>query len=162
MTVSTGLTVLSPLRRMLGAVLASELVIESPPCRNTLSNVTSPEAGNLKPEELQAISQKSCGVLRNMGPQIQWVESFVTADKIYCVYIAPDEQTVREHSQQGGFPRTASAKSNPSSIPPRRNSSECRLCKFAYFLSSCAQRPQGSSDPQWVQVGRARSRGTCC
>src|SRR6478735_6526669 len=63
-----------------------------------------PGAGNLKPEELQAISQKSCGVLKNMGPQIQWVESFVTQDKIYCVYIAPNEKMVREHASQGGFP----------------------------------------------------------
>jgi Nickel responsive protein SCO4226-like len=63
-----------------------------------------PGAGNLKPEELNAISRKSCGVLRNMGPHIQWVESYVTADKIYCVYIAPDEQAVREHATQGGFP----------------------------------------------------------
>ena len=63
-----------------------------------------PGAGDLKPEELQAISQKSCGVLRDMGPQIQWVESYVTGDKIYCVYIAPDEAAVREHAAQGGFP----------------------------------------------------------
>jgi hypothetical protein len=63
-----------------------------------------PGAGKLKPEELQAISQKSCGVIRNIGPQIQWVESIVTADKIYCIYIAPDEVTVRQHAQQGGFP----------------------------------------------------------
>jgi hypothetical protein len=62
-----------------------------------------PGAGNLKPEELQAISQKSCGVLNDMGPQIQWVESFVTQDKIYCVYIAPNEKMVREHASQGGF-----------------------------------------------------------
>jgi hypothetical protein len=61
-------------------------------------------AGKLKPEELQAISQKSCGVIRNIGPQIQWVESFVTGDKIYGIYIAPDEVTVRQHAQQGGFP----------------------------------------------------------
>jgi hypothetical protein len=61
-------------------------------------------AGNLKPQELQAISQKSCSVLRNLGPQIQWLHSYVTADKIYCVYIAPDEATVREHARQGGFP----------------------------------------------------------
>ena len=60
--------------------------------------------GNLKPEELQAISQKSCGVLSNMGPKIQWIHSYVTADKIYCIYIAPDEATVREHAMQGGFP----------------------------------------------------------
>ena len=63
-----------------------------------------PNAGSLSAEELQAISQKSCGVLRNMGPQIQWVQSYVTADRIYCVYIAPDEKTVREHAERGGFP----------------------------------------------------------
>ena len=63
-----------------------------------------PSAGNLKAEELQAISQKSCGVLKNMGPQIQWVESFVTQDKIYCIYIAPNEKMVREHASRGGFP----------------------------------------------------------
>jgi hypothetical protein len=63
-----------------------------------------PGAGQLSPEQLQGISQKSCGVLSGMGPQIQWVESFVTADKIYCVYIAPSEEMVREHARQGGFP----------------------------------------------------------
>ena len=63
-----------------------------------------PGAGNLTSEELQAISQTSCGVLRKMGPEIQWVHSYVAGDKIYCVYIAPDEATVREHAQQGGFP----------------------------------------------------------
>lgn len=63
-----------------------------------------PEAGGLSSEQLQAISQKSCGILREMGPQIQWVESYVTDDKIYCVYVAPDEDTVRKHAQQGGFP----------------------------------------------------------
>lgn len=61
-------------------------------------------AGKLTPEQLQGISQKSCGVLKNLGPQIQWVESYVTDDKIYCVYISPDEKTVREHARQGGFP----------------------------------------------------------
>ena len=61
-------------------------------------------AGDLTREELQGISQKSCGVLNRMGPQIQWVESYVTGDKIYCVYIAPNEQMVREHAEQGGFP----------------------------------------------------------
>ncbi len=61
-------------------------------------------AGKLTPEQLQGISQKSCGVLKNLGPQIQWVESYVTDDKIYCVYISPDEATVREHARQGGFP----------------------------------------------------------
>jgi hypothetical protein len=63
-----------------------------------------PGVGQLSPAELQAISQKSCGVLTEMGPQIQWVQSYVTDDKIYCVYIAPDEQTVRTHAEKGGFP----------------------------------------------------------
>ena len=63
-----------------------------------------PGAGSLNPQELNAISQKSCGVLSKMGPQIQWVHSYVTDDKIYCIYIAPDEKTVREHASQGGFP----------------------------------------------------------
>jgi hypothetical protein len=61
-------------------------------------------AGKLPRQELQAISQKSCGVLQSMGPKIQWVQSFVTDDKIYCVYVAPDEETVRAHAQKGGFP----------------------------------------------------------
>ncbi len=63
-----------------------------------------PGAGKLSSQELQAISQKSCGVLNQMGPQIQWVQSYVTDDKIYCVYIAPNEEMVREHARQGGFP----------------------------------------------------------
>ncbi len=63
-----------------------------------------PGAGKLSAPELQAISQKSCGVLGQMGPQIQWVQSYVTDDKIYCVYIAPNEEMVREHARQGGFP----------------------------------------------------------
>ena len=63
-----------------------------------------PGAGDLSMQELQGISQKSCGVLQNMGPQIQWVHSYVTGDKVYCVYIAPNEEMVREHARQGGFP----------------------------------------------------------
>lgn len=63
-----------------------------------------PGAGKLSPAELKAVSQKSCGVLSDMGPQIQWIHSYVTGDKIYCVYIAPNEQMIREHAQQGGFP----------------------------------------------------------
>ncbi|MCM3871593.1 MAG: DUF4242 domain-containing protein [Pyrinomonadaceae bacterium] len=63
-----------------------------------------PGAGNLSRAELQAVSQTSCGVLQKMGPQIQWVESYVTADKVYCVYIAPNEEMIREHARQGGFP----------------------------------------------------------
>jgi hypothetical protein len=65
-----------------------------------------PGAGKLSPAELQGISQKSCGVLSSMGPKIQWLQSYVTDDKIYCVYIAPDEATVREHATKGGFPAT--------------------------------------------------------
>ncbi len=68
-----------------------------------------PGAGNLTSEELQAISQKSCGVLDKMGPKIQWLQSYVTDDKVYCVYIAPDEATVREHAEQGGFPANSIA-----------------------------------------------------
>jgi len=63
-----------------------------------------PGVGNAPQQELQAVSQKSCNVLAEMGPQIQWVQSYVTADKIYCVYIAPDEAAVREHALRGGFP----------------------------------------------------------
>jgi hypothetical protein len=61
-------------------------------------------AGKLTAAQLQGISQKSCGVLQKLGPQIQWLESYVTDDKVYCVYIAPNEATVREHAKQGGFP----------------------------------------------------------
>ena len=63
-----------------------------------------PGAGNLSVDQLQAISQKSCEVLRGLGPQIQWVHSYVTGDKIYCVYIAPSEELIRKHASQGGFP----------------------------------------------------------
>jgi hypothetical protein len=63
-----------------------------------------PGAGSLSPAELHAISQKSCGVLADLGPQIQWVQSYVTCDRITCIYIAPDEETVREHARRGGFP----------------------------------------------------------
>ncbi|MFT5731411.1 MAG: hypothetical protein ACJA2W_000575 [Planctomycetota bacterium] len=63
-----------------------------------------PGAGSLPPSDLQAISQKSCGVLSAMGPQIQWVQSYVTGDKIYCIYVAPDEAAIAEHARQGGFP----------------------------------------------------------
>ena len=61
-------------------------------------------AGNLSADDLKGISQTSCGVLKELGPSIQWVESYVTADKVYCVYIAPNEELVRKHAEQGGFP----------------------------------------------------------
>lgn len=63
-----------------------------------------PGAGKLTSDQLKGISQTSCGVLSNMGPQIQWLQSYVTGEKIYCVYIAPNEEMVREHAKQGGFP----------------------------------------------------------
>ncbi len=63
-----------------------------------------PGAGKLSAQQLQAISQKSCGVLKNLGPQIEWLHSYVTGDKIYCVYTAPNEEMIREHARQGGFP----------------------------------------------------------
>ncbi len=63
-----------------------------------------PGAGKLSVSELQAISQKSCGVLQKLGPTINWVESYVTGDKVYCIYIAPNEAIVREHAKMGGFP----------------------------------------------------------
>jgi hypothetical protein len=63
-----------------------------------------PGAGKLTAEQLHGISQKSCGVISSIGPQIQWIQSYVTDDKIYCVYIAPDEATIRRHAEEGGFP----------------------------------------------------------
>lgn len=68
-----------------------------------------PGAGNLSSSELQGVSQKSCSVLHELGPQIQWVESYVTDDKLYCVYIAPDEGEVRKHAERGGFPANSIA-----------------------------------------------------
>lgn len=69
-----------------------------------------PGAGTLTSDQLHAISQKSCGVLNGMGPQIQWIHSYVTDDKIYCIYQAPDEAMVREHARQGGFPANSVAR----------------------------------------------------
>ncbi len=63
-----------------------------------------PRAGKLTQDELHAISQKSCGVLNHLGPQIQWIESYVTDDKIYCIYRAPSEELIRQHAKEGGFP----------------------------------------------------------
>ncbi len=68
-----------------------------------------PGAGQLSAETLQAISQKSCSVLQVLGPQIQWVQSYVTDDKIYCIYIAPNKDMVLEHARQGGFPANSVA-----------------------------------------------------
>jgi hypothetical protein len=69
-----------------------------------------PKAGKLSAEELTAISKKSCGVVRELGAQIQWVESYVTGDKIYCIYIADDETAIKEHAALGGFPANSIAR----------------------------------------------------
>ena len=69
-----------------------------------------PGAGKLTAEQLKGISQTSCGVLNNLGPKIQWVQSYVTGDKIYCIYNAPNEEMVREHAKQGGFPANSVSK----------------------------------------------------
>jgi len=66
-----------------------------------------PGLGKLTPAELRGASQKSCGVLRDLGPEITWLHSYVTGDKLYCVYLAPNVEMVREHAKQGGFPATA-------------------------------------------------------
>lgn len=66
-----------------------------------------PKAGELSPAELQGVSAKSCAVLQDLGPQIQWLQSYVTDDKLYCIYIAPDAETIREHARRGGFPADA-------------------------------------------------------
>ena len=68
-----------------------------------------PGAGKISPQDLQSISQKSCSVLKGLGPQIQWVQSYVTDDKIYCIYIAPNKELVVEHARQGGFPANSVA-----------------------------------------------------
>jgi len=68
-----------------------------------------PGAGTLSPQDLNAISRKSCSVLSGLGPQIQWVQSYVTDNKIYCIYIAPNEEMVLEHARQGGFPANSVA-----------------------------------------------------
>ena len=77
-----------------------------------------PGAGKLTAHELQGISQKSCGVLQSMGPQIQWVQSFVTDDKVYCVYVAPNEEAVREHARKGGFPANRISRVRTTIDPP--------------------------------------------
>jgi hypothetical protein len=83
-----------------------------------------PGAGKLSSDELHAISQKSCGVLNEMGPRIQWVESYVTQDKVYCVYVAPNEDMVRDHARKGGFPadRVSEVKAviDPTTAEPSR------------------------------------------
>ena len=95
-----------------------------------------PGAGKLSASELKSISQKSCGVLKNMGPQIQWVHSYVTGDKIDCVYIAPNEEMVREHARQGGFPAT-------------------RVSKVTAIIDPTTAESMGRSEP-WARGKRVR------
>ena len=78
-------------------------------CQSSSSSGKSLNAGKFTPEQLHAISQTSCGVIQSMGPRIQWLQSYVTDNKIYCIYIAPDEATVREHATKGGFPANSVA-----------------------------------------------------
>jgi uncharacterized protein DUF4242 len=84
-----------------------------------------PDAGKLSREQLQAISQRSCSVLRNLGPQIQWVESYVMDDRIYCVYIAPSEELIREHARQGGFPANRISEVRTTIDPTTAESPPC-------------------------------------
>lgn len=77
---------------------------ESPKMKTYLIERDIPNAGKLTPDQLKAISQKSCSVLQHMGPQIQWIQSYVTGDKIFCVYKAENEDLIREHAKEGGFP----------------------------------------------------------
>lgn len=77
---------------------------DSPKMKTYLIERDIPNAGKLTPEQLKAISQKSCSVLQHMGPQIQWIQSYVTGDKIFCVYKAENEDLIREHAKEGGFP----------------------------------------------------------
>jgi len=77
---------------------------DSPKMKTYLIERDIPNAGKLTPDQLKAISQKSCSVLQQMGPQIQWVQSYVTGDKIFCVYKAENEDLIREHAKEGGFP----------------------------------------------------------
>ena len=106
-------------------------------------------AGKLPRPELQAISQKSCSVLQSMGPKIQWVQSYVTDDKIYCLYIAPDEETVRAHAQKGGFPANIVARvrsvidpTTAEFVATREVSRECDQCPLCansgHRAASCA------------------------
>jgi hypothetical protein len=69
-----------------------------------------PGAGNLSAADLQAISRKSCAVISDLGPTLQWIQSFVTENKVYCIYLAPNEELVREHARQGGFPANVVAR----------------------------------------------------
>jgi hypothetical protein len=87
-----------------------------------------PGAGNLSAAELAGISRRSCNVLREMGPEIQWIESYVTADKVYCVYIAPNEAAIREHADRGGFPASrisrVLARIDPTTAEPRTSTAD--------------------------------------
>jgi hypothetical protein len=91
-------------RRFRPSLWLRDAALEKAPMPKYVIEREIPGAGDLTAEQLQAVSQKSCNVLRDLGPQIQWVHSYVTNDKIYCVYIAQNEQLVREHAKRGGFP----------------------------------------------------------
>ena len=90
-----------------------------------------PGAGDLNMDQLQAISQKSCEVLRGLGPQIQWVHSYVTGDKVYCIYIAPNEQMIREHASKGGFPANRISEIKTTIDPTTSEDKKTRAAKSA-------------------------------
>lgn len=90
-----------------------------------------PGAGDLSMDQLQAISQKSCEVLRGLGPQIQWVHSYVTGDKVYCIYIAPNEQMIREHASKGGFPANRISEIKTTIDPTTSEDKKTRAAKSA-------------------------------
>jgi len=115
-----------------------------------------PGAGKLTKEELQGISEKSCGVLKHLGPQIQWLESYVTPDKIYCVYIAPSEDLIRRHAAAGGFPanRISEVKKDRnaySSASSKLNENRARVPSPVSRVHAGGWRLSGSSGCQPAQ-----------
>ena len=119
-----------------------------------------PGAGRLSREQLQAISQKSCGVLSNLGPQIQWVESYVMDDRVYCVYIAANEELIREHARQGGFPANRISEVHAIIDPttaesPALNNSSIILNEDHFRASHCkGLRSSLTQKPGFVIFGR--------
>ena len=108
-----------------------------------------PGAGKLSASELKGVSQKSCGVLSKMGPSIQWVESFVTDDKIYCVYIAPDAASIKKHAQEGGFPANR--------ISQIRTMSFAAVIRVLLSGPSCrCQRSNPGASPIWIPISSRR------
>ncbi len=103
------------LASLLGVITSASALANSTPAPTAGRNLyvierNIPAAGKLTPEQLRDISRTSCGVLKDLGPEIQWVQSYVTGDKIYCIYMAPNEEMIREHAKRGGFPADSVSK----------------------------------------------------